>query len=195
MIAVGSACFGARDYNEISITYVFALLFCRARHDFNDLSEIIRMGAKAKLTTYSPTKTGVLACDRRRLPLRAKPMGGHDPCRHCRRLLQREGVLTFGRCVSGARQSKRGCAQRFTCPYRKSRVPRSICKDRSSSELSTDSPVSVSCFGFAVGTTVETVLWTCMAVSPLVGDLANQVYLLRTAKPRPARAPLVLAQN
>jgi hypothetical protein len=122
-------------------------------------------------------------------------MGGHDPCRHCRRLLQREGVLTFGRCVSGARQSKRGCAQRFTCPYRKSRVPRSICKDRSSSELSTDSPVSVSCFGFAVGTTVETVLWTCMAVSPLVGDLANQVYLLRTAKPRPARAPLVLAQN
>lgn len=37
-------------------------------------------------------------------------------------------------------------------------------------------------------TTVETVVWACTASSLLVGDLANQVYDLRTARPRPVRA-------
>ena len=34
----------------------------------------------------------------------------------------------------------------------------------------------------------ETVVWACTAMALLVGDLANQVYELRTAKPQPARA-------
>jgi hypothetical protein len=33
---------------------------------------------------------------------------------------------------------------------------------------------------------VETVVWACTAVSLLVGELANQVYELRTARPVPA---------
>ena len=33
---------------------------------------------------------------------------------------------------------------------------------------------------------VETVVWACTAVSLLVGELANQVYELRTARPMPA---------
>jgi hypothetical protein len=36
--------------------------------------------------------------------------------------------------------------------------------------------------------TVETVVWACMAMSLLVGDLANQIYERRTAKPRSAQA-------
>jgi hypothetical protein len=34
---------------------------------------------------------------------------------------------------------------------------------------------------------VETVVWACTAVSLLLGELANQVYELRTARPLPAR--------
>ena len=36
---------------------------------------------------------------------------------------------------------------------------------------------------------VETVVWTCTAMSLLVGDLANQLYELGTVKPRAAPAP------
>jgi hypothetical protein len=35
---------------------------------------------------------------------------------------------------------------------------------------------------------VETVVWTCTACSVLVGDIANQVYELQSARPRFARA-------
>src|SRR5262249_19029449 len=43
--------------------------------------------------------------------------------------------------------------------------------------------------------TVETVVWTCTAMSLLVGDLANQVYELRTGKrwSAPARAAQTVA--
>jgi len=34
---------------------------------------------------------------------------------------------------------------------------------------------------------IETVVWSCLAFSVLVGDLANQWYELRSARPRPAR--------
>jgi Predicted membrane protein (DUF2306) len=37
--------------------------------------------------------------------------------------------------------------------------------------------------------TVETVVWSCTAFAVLAGDLANQVYELRSMRPRRARAP------
>jgi hypothetical protein len=42
---------------------------------------------------------------------------------------------------------------------------------------------------------LETVVWSCVALAVLVGDLANQVYELQSMRRRPARAPLVLWQT
>jgi hypothetical protein len=35
----------------------------------------------------------------------------------------------------------------------------------------------------------ETVVWTCVAFSVLIGDIANQVYELRPVRQRAVRAP------
>ena len=40
---------------------------------------------------------------------------------------------------------------------------------------------------------LETVVWSCVALAVLVGDLANQVYELQSMRRRPGRAPLVQA--
>jgi uncharacterized membrane protein len=36
---------------------------------------------------------------------------------------------------------------------------------------------------------VEVTVWVCIALAVLVGDIANQVYELRSARPRPVRTP------
>jgi hypothetical protein len=40
---------------------------------------------------------------------------------------------------------------------------------------------------------LETVVWTCVAFSVLIGDIANQLYELRSMRSRPARVPIVRA--
>jgi hypothetical protein len=40
---------------------------------------------------------------------------------------------------------------------------------------------------------LETVVWTCVAFSILIGDIANQLYELRSMRSRPARVPIVQA--
>ena len=47
---------------------------------------------------------------------------------------------------------------------------------------------------------IETVVWVCTACSVLIGDLANQVYELQSAAPRPAlarakAAPMVVSAS
>jgi hypothetical protein len=40
---------------------------------------------------------------------------------------------------------------------------------------------------------LETVVWVCIALAVLIGDIANQAYELRTMRPRPARAQSIQA--
>ena len=41
---------------------------------------------------------------------------------------------------------------------------------------------------------VETVVWSCTASAILIGDIANQIYELRSMRPRRARIPVAAAQ-
>jgi len=41
---------------------------------------------------------------------------------------------------------------------------------------------------------VETVVWSCTASAILIGDIANQIYELRSMRPRRARMPAAAAQ-